>query len=115
MSQNFQEMVNFENLPAFIVSVVLKDLDFNDFANAFKVWMHGKSAEDRVIGLSGVDIGKYYDEQWYNHQFRSFINYALNLGVGDADYFLFVSHLVQKSPYVLQVCLMHARRSSIRR
>lgn len=56
--------------------------------------------EDRVIALSGVEIVKYYYEQWYNDQVQPFITYALNLGVADAEFFLFVSHLVKKSPYI---------------
>lgn len=92
-------MANFDNLPSFLLTIILQSLQFEDFANAFKVWMLGKSMAERAEALSRTDLCKYFMNMYHSQQFHLFMNYAYNLGVHDALYYRASWHLVEKTAY----------------
>lgn len=89
-------MTNFNELPSFIIPILLQNLEFEDFANAFKVWMHRKNHETQAWVLSEISFGNFFKYGAWNQQFDRFLNYACNLGVHDALFYLPVWHLVRK-------------------
>lgn len=92
-------MNTYANLPSFIVPVILEKLDFEEFANAFKVWMHGKSPEIRAQVLQNVDLCKYFKNAAWKEEFEAFMTYSCNLDVHDALFYLPAWHLVRKTLY----------------
>lgn len=83
----------FQDLPPVILPLVLEKLDFEDFANAFKIWMHHKSGEVRANVLSTMDLCSYFRRGLWSGQLRPFINYATHLGVHDAMHYDPARHL----------------------
>lgn len=74
-------MTTFEQLPSFILPTLLQNLNFEDFANAFKVWMHRKDHATQAHILSEFDLVKFFFSGQWKEQFEPFMNYACNLGV----------------------------------
>lgn len=92
-------MTTFDKLPSFLVTIVFQKFDFEDFANAFKVWMLGKSFAERTDALSRMDLCRFFMNMHHSEQFPLFMNYAYHLGVYDAMYYRAIWHVVEKTPY----------------
>ncbi|KAK1401326.1 hypothetical protein POM88_000931 [Heracleum sosnowskyi] len=90
-------MVNFEDVPPFMISILLQQFNFEDFANAFRIWKNGKSHLTQAHVLEEIDLCKFFKVGEWNSQFEPFMNYASNLGVHDALFYLPAWHLARKT------------------
>lgn len=92
-------MTTLQQLPSFILPTLLQNLDFEDFANTFKVWMHRKDDEVKAHILSEFDLCKFFPSGQWKKQFEPFMNYACNLGVDDALFYIPAWHLAQQTGF----------------
>lgn len=90
-------MASFSDLPSFLVSILLENFDFEDFANAFRIWKNGKNHLNQAHVLEEIDLCKFFKVGEWNTQFQLFINYASNLGVHDALFYVPAWQLVNNN------------------